>query len=112
MPAGSSFGSFGMSEMHIEGVNDAPMSALGTAVLEYRWKTEGQIDKLNHLLDEATYLMTDMLRFGEHEGRCDNLDNVEDSCTLHNAAFAKRRRALEYFVNGVEKIREKDLDKG
>ena len=110
MPGGSSFG---MPEMHIAGVKDPALSSLGTAILEYRWKTEGKIDKLNHLLDEATYLMTDMLKFGEHEGECDNVGaEISRPCTLHNAALAKRRRALEYFINGVEKIREKDLDKG
>ena len=65
------------------------------------------IDKLNRLLDEAVYLMVEMLKFGEHEGRCDHLDNTEDSCTLHNAAFNKRRCSLEYFVNNADKIRQK-----
>ena len=107
MPGGCTFGEIGLNA-NIGGVIDPALSKLGNAMMEYKWTTEGKIDRLNHLLDEATYLMTDMLKFGEHEGECDNIDMMR-ACTLHNAAFAKRRRALEYFVNHIEKVRKPSL---
>ena len=55
--------------------------------------------KKDKLFLEAIDVLNEMLKYGDHKGKCTNVGNPFDSCTKHLSA-AKRRenRAVKFMV--------------
>lgn len=55
--------------------------------------------KKSKLLVEAINVINDMLKHGNHRGKCTNVGNPYDSCTKHiNAARRREIRAVKFMV--------------
>jgi hypothetical protein len=61
-----------------------------------------EIDRLRAETAEAVAVIEEMLKYGQHDGPCDNDDDDDDGpCAQHVAAGARRRADAETFLARV-----------
>ena len=84
--------------------NDSLLEDLLGKIRSYKLKKEGEVILLKHIIDEAVFLLREILTFGVQTGCCDNLDMTEESYPLlQPGALEDTKLKIEKFLAFVEK---------
>ena len=102
----------GAPERPTSGVENSSLEDLLGKVRAYKLKKEGEATLLKHLIDEAAFLLREILTSGVQKGCCDNLDTTEELYPLlQPGALEDTKLKIEKFLAFVEKNRSLFLDK-